>query len=150
MPKHRNPPDFPWRKGKSEDYTSYIVEVYVCQDSSGALFSRHGYQSTTDQKIAESLETMGEEQTSFALFLEACRRESFLGVLAKMTEDRDYIAKYTASSDEERLAMESELANQFAGIMLRNVSKMASEVAAETLAMFEANATSGRSSGEGT
>jgi len=152
MPEHRNPPEFPWRKGKSDDYTSYVVEVHVCQDSSGALFSHHTYQSQTDQRLAESLRTMGEEQTSFSLFLEACRREAFLSILARLTEDREFMARYVQGGDESRLEVETEVANQFASIMLRNVSKVASGVAAEVLAMMGANLSTEEdpSSGEGT
>ncbi len=86
-------PSYPWKKGKQEDYTCFVLEVEVCQDKEGDLWCHHGPQSSEDEAIAKGMKSGGLEQAAHALVAEAIKRESLLQLLVRMTNDPAIVAK---------------------------------------------------------
>lgn len=84
------PPPFPWKKGHNEDYSCFSLEVKVCQDKTGKVWSVHDFASQEDREIASSIYTEGLEQIVYSLFLEAVRREAFLEALIKESQKEGF------------------------------------------------------------
>lgn len=130
------PPDQPWDKGHHEAYTCLTIEVKVCQDANGRVWSIHDFQSPEDMKLAGMLQQGGVKQVAFALLTEAIRREAFLDVLAAMSENPEYVVKWLQGTPEEKQKIEHDLAVSMIRMMNASSRKMALGIAKETLAMI--------------
>lgn len=104
------PPARPWEKGIHEDYSALVLELEVCRDGHGRVFSNHHLQDEKDQQVAMSWPSCGMEQVAFALLLEAVRRESLLCVLALMSQDPEALNRLMQMSETERAVWIQEMA----------------------------------------
>lgn len=75
------PPSFPWKKGHNECYSCFSLEVKICQERTGEVWSLHDFLSEEDSKISSEIYSGGVEQIVYGLFTEAVRREAFLEAL---------------------------------------------------------------------
>lgn len=86
MSHHETPPT-PWSPGRYETHEVVKVDVTVCRDRLGRVYSSHSL-SESDREIALGWPTGGQEQVGFALLTEAVRREAILSLLILMSNDR--------------------------------------------------------------
>ena len=81
-------PPLPWEKGKHKDHTVFHIEVQVCMNEHGQVFSTHHLQDAHDQQIVQQLPSGGLNQSAVSLLLEAVRREVNLQVLIRLSNDK--------------------------------------------------------------
>ena len=140
MAASEGPPPGPWKKGKGEDYTAFVMEVHICETYPRKpvrmVYTHHDFQSEEDQEIARGLISAGEEQIAHALLLNAMRREGFIEALIQFQKDKGYIDRYAEADEDGKREMEIELATKVATVISRSVRKMTPEVARETLTMM--------------
>lgn len=136
---HNNPPSLPWKKGIHPEYRSFCLEVRVCQDNTGNVFSVHGIQDEEDQNVLQSMPSGGLEQICYGLLCEAIRREAFLEAIVNHNEDSDYVFKYIDGNEEHRHKVESDLSRSIVDMLTKTIIKMAPAAAREILAMMESD-----------
>ena len=93
MTSQPQPPARPWKKGDQTDYSALIIEVEVCRDKQGMVFSSHRLQGVEDRQVAMSWPTGGLEQVCFALLVEAVRREALLGIITVMSGEPEVLQR---------------------------------------------------------
>lgn len=119
------PPPPPWEKGTHEDYSSLVIEIAVCRDARGRVFSRHALQDALDHETAMKWPGGGQGEVAFALLVEAVRREALLGLLVALTDDPDFATKIDALDPEEREAKMGELVVNLRSQMDNVVARLA-------------------------
>lgn len=119
------PPPYPWIKGKHPDHEVVIVEVEVCKDEHGRVFSAHKLQAEEDESLSMEWPTGGQQQVAHALLVEALRREAVVGLLLRLSKDPEYLTKLSGMSEEER----GQEVTGMAGAMLRVVGQSAHSMA---------------------
>lgn len=127
------PPPFPWKKGTQESYASLVVEVLVCKDEHGRVFSMHRLQDALDRDTAMSWTTGGQEQVAFALITETVRREALFGLLVRMTQDPLLPVRFKAMSDNEKQTFIQQMASQLRAQVSAVVDKLADAAMEEAL-----------------
>lgn len=132
------PPPHPWKKGQQGGYSSLILEVAVCRDEFGRVFSAHQLQDELDRQTVMTWPGGGQEAVAFALLLEAARREAILGIILKMSKDPDYLASATASDEARREAIE-ELAKIVRVQVNRTLRDVAASVVEEAFVLAQSN-----------
>lgn len=140
------PPPFPWKKGKQKGYTAFSLEVTVCQDDNGWVFSVHDAASEEDSQIISGLPNHGVEQIAYALLTEALRRELYVEVLLALTQDRELVSQWTTGDPPRKQEIEHMLTNACVSIITKTMGKMVPDLAKEVLTMM---ADDGRSSSNG-
>ena len=133
------PPPLPWKKGVTPHYRSFVVEVQICQDNDGNIYSIHNIQSDEDQQTAATLPSAGIEQVAYGLLCEAIRREAFLEVAVKASKQRGYLADYVEGNPEKRHEIEADLSRTVVEMCQKSVIMMAPAAAREILHMLETN-----------
>ena len=129
------PPPMPWEKGNHRLYSMAKLELEVCRDEFGRVFSFHRLADETDKATVMEWPAGGQEQIAFALLTEATRREAILGLLLRMTKEPDFIARFEAATEEEQAVLLSELADILRVQMNRTVTRLASVVVSEAVQM---------------
>lgn len=124
------PPEFPWKKGDQGSYSSLVIEVHVCKDAHGRIFSMHKLQDDTDRETALSWPSGGQEQVAFALLTETLRREALFGILVRMTRDRELPTRFAAMDPDARQALIVEMGSQLCA-QINAVSEKMAEAAVE-------------------
>lgn len=127
------PPAFPWQKGDQGSYAALVIEVHVCKDESGRVFSMHKLQDTKDRETALSWTSGGQEQVAFALLTETMRREALFGLLVRMTKDPTLPLRFKAMSPEDKQALIREMSVQLQSQVAAVVGKMADAAMEEAL-----------------
>ena len=130
------PPPRPWKKGKQEDYSAFTLEVQVCGDSTGRVWSYHEYQSPADEEAALGFPFGGAQQVAYALLTEAYRREVFVDALVELTKNPLLLQAYQDGDSESRKQLEDRLAEASREVMQRTLARMGSDVPREILAML--------------
>lgn len=139
MEEREGPPPGPWKKGKGEEYTAYVLEVHVCETQTEGVrmvYSYHDFQSLEDEKTARGLFSAGEEQTAYALILNALRRECFVEALIQLQQDPGFLERYKQADLDEKRDQEMEIASKTITMLSRILRKMAPEVAREIMTML--------------
>lgn len=132
----RQPPKFPWVKGVQPDYRSIAVRVAICQDNDRNVWSYSDLEDEQDQQTASTMESRGVEQIAFGLLCEAIRREAYLQVLVRLTDDEKYMVKYGTSDEATATKMRLELAESLKAGLKGSVDMLALDAATEILAML--------------
>lgn len=130
------PPKFPWVKGVQPTYRSIALRVAICQDNNRNVWSYSDLEDEQDQQTVTTMPSRGVEQIAFGLLCEAVRREAYLQVLVRLTQDEQYMAKYTNADDETAKVMRLELTERLKDNLKKSVDLMAEDAAAEILAML--------------
>lgn len=127
------PPPRPWEKGEHSDHTVFVVEVEVCINEHGQVFSTHQLQDEQDHKIAQKLPSSGLNQTAVALLLEAIRREVNLQVLIKLSHDEKVEAQI--KDPQARDLLEKEFASTVKEVLIKQVEGFSLPAVQEMLDM---------------
>jgi len=130
------PPDRPWKKGKNPTYTALVVEVQICQDNTGRVWSGNSFPTSEDEEAALSMPQGGSEQIAFALLTEALRREIFVDALVHLSDNSQFLVDYLAGGPETRAEMEEHLAQSAREVMFNTMEKMGTTPAQEVLEMM--------------
>lgn len=132
----RKPPKMPWSKD-SEDYSTFDIRVSICEKlrkGCREVFSSHDFLSTEDMEVARSLLSLGEEQISFALLVEALRREMYVQCIVEIGQNSsEFLAEYADGDEEKRQEIAEAWGENLYLAVCTNVSKMAVSTAQEVL-----------------
>jgi len=129
-------PEKPWVPGTHPTYSAFRLQVNVCQDQHGNVWSDHDFATPADMSVAQSLRQGGAPQVAHALLTEAIRREAFMCALIAETKEKGFLARYKASSAEEKLRVEAELQGYATHVITQALGKMTPGAVAEVLAMM--------------
>lgn len=130
------PPPRPWKKGTSPEYTALTLEVQVCLDKQGRLWSVSEFQSDEDERLAATLPNAGLPQVAHALLTSALRREVYTEVFVQLSKDKDFLAVYVQADEEGKRAVEELLGNTSHDVMSKTIRKMGRDSAQEILMML--------------
>ena len=139
-----SPPKELWESGKQGNCSTVVLEVRVCLDAAGKVWSAHTYKSQADALLASSWAGGGVRQISFALLTEALRREVYTCALVELTKDSAFLEKYSGADDETREKMVLDLGNAAQAVLTSTSKRMAQSAAQEVLSMLGSQST-GRS-----
>lgn len=106
------PPERPWIKGVQPEYRMFSIVVNVLQDNDGNLWSEHDLEGQQDQDTCDTLPTKGLEQSSFGLFCESIRRESFLQAVLWFSENPAMLDAYRNGDPKVQADIESALSSR--------------------------------------
>jgi len=129
-------PDKPWGTGKFPAYTSFHLQVNVCQDGNGNVWSDHDFASETDNAVAMTLPQGGIPQIAHALLTEAVRREIFMCALLELTKDDDFLDRYMESDAATKAVMETDLQQAATHVITNTLKKMTPGTVSEVLTMM--------------
>ena len=129
------PPKFPWIKGVQPGYRSFDIKVSICEDNDGQVFSIHEL-SPEDEQICSTLNSRGLEQIAFGLLVEAMRRESFLAILLKQSQDESFLERYSSGDEDVRRSMVAELSSEVQQVMGKSIQATTTAACAEVLEMI--------------
>ena len=129
------PPEQPWEKGQQEDYTCFGLEVVICEDAEGGVWSEHRL-SAEDAALAQTLSGGGARQIAHALLLEAVRREAFCGVLVELSKQDGYLERYQEAGEEEKRGIERVLANAGLAYLVEMLPRLLPGIARSVLSMM--------------
>ena len=132
----KKPPKFPWIKGVQPEYRSFDILVSVCQDNDGGVFSIHKLASDADEEVCNTLPSRGLEQIAFGLLVEAIRREAFLEILLKQSDDDSLFKRYSEGLDKERELILREIASAVGVVMNKSIQASSQAATAEIMEMI--------------
>jgi hypothetical protein len=127
------PPPRPWKKGDQGHYSALVVELRICRDAGGRVFSEHILQDDADREVAMSWEGGGQEEVAFALLVEAVRREALLEAMMAATKDPHLLSGFAQFSIEEREGVVRDLTQRLRVQVEGVVSRLASGAVEEAL-----------------
>lgn len=78
-------PPLPWKKGKHENYTNFVVSINICI-TDNQVVSYKELQDVEDVETVSQLPNHGLEETQHALLVEACKLEALLMTLKVMSQ----------------------------------------------------------------
>jgi hypothetical protein len=131
-----NPPAVLWRKtGNYPDGSVASIEVKVCLDPKGNLWSFNQPMSSKDDGIFSSWKGGGVRAITHAMLTEAVRREAYMCVLAQLTKDGNFVQTYANGDPSIRSAMEVDLARVVRETLEITLPKMIPDAAREVLDM---------------
>jgi hypothetical protein len=134
------PPEGLLQEGPAENVVS--LEVRVCVDAVGCVWSIHRFASPEDEAKARAWAGGGVRQIAHALLTEAVRREVFTCALVEMTRDPDFLAKFLADPKNQE-AVEKRLGEGAVEVLRSTAARLAPGVARETLNMMISQMTVG-------
>ena len=129
------PPPRPWKKGDQGSYSTVVLEVEVCKDEYGRVYTGHHPQDEGDEKVLMTWPAGGQEMVAFALLTEAVRREALYGLLIEMSKNKGTLER--AADPEERTKLISELAGRLKTQTERTVERLAKAAVDEALRFAE-------------
>lgn len=141
MSEYDAPPPFPWERGKHATHEVITVELMVCRDVHGRVYSSHALQGEQDREIAMSWPTGGQEQVGFALLTEATRRESILSLLVLLTKDRDLVKRLMDLPPERLQAEVTQMGQNVSTTMRRTIDAIAGGSFRDALSMVAEGST---------
>lgn len=126
-----------WTPGTHDDHEVAVLEVLVRRDkATGRVYSTHRPQSEFDEKLLLSWPSGGLEQATFALLVEALRKEALLSVLLDASKDPQWLARFRNATSDERKAAITRLAailRQSVGKTVERISEAALQEALEVV-----------------
>lgn len=134
MTGHHTPPPRPWQKGQHEGYTCFSIEIVMCEDDEGAVWSEHRMKAE-DMQLSQTLSGGGARQIAHALLVEAVRREVFADVLVELSKGEDYLERYVGATEAEKRGLERSLANAGLAVLVELLPRMLPVAARDVLGM---------------
>ena len=125
------PPPRPWKKGEHGSHSVAVVEVHICRDALGRVYSYHRPQDKVDETVLREWPSGGLEQAAFAMLCEAVQREAILGILMSMTQDPDFLE---GDWDDERV---TDLASKLQTQMGNSVERLADKTIRTVIHRFK-------------
>lgn len=129
-------PAYPWSKGKHSDYECFVMEVEVCRDREGDVWSSHHLQDKLDEEVIKDMPTGGLIQSAHALLIEAMKKEALCAVLTKMSNDEAYAAKIQEKDPKAQEAQAEEVATAILKTFQEAIIKFGPPMAQATLEMI--------------
>jgi hypothetical protein len=117
-------------------YSALTLEVHLCEDPTGRVWSYHDFQTPEDEATALGLRHAGAQQVAYALLTEAYRRECFVVVLTEMSQEPGFLDRYRSGDPEAHKALETRISEAAQEVMRRTLKKMGSDVSREILEML--------------
>ena len=131
-----NPPKALFQStGNHETGSTASVEVRLCRDPQGNIWSFHQSATGADDQILLSWPGHGVRAIAHGLLLEALRREAYLCVLTKLTKDPALVTQYAKGDPSIRQAVEEGLALAMRDQLEATLPKLIPDVAKEILNM---------------
>ena len=131
-----NPPNELWERGTRGNCSTVVLEVRVCLDAAGRVWSTHTYKDASDESLAGSWAGGGVRQISFALLTEALRREVYTCALIELTKDAEFLRKYQGADATTREEIAQTLGTAAQSILTATSKRMAQGAAQEVLSML--------------
>jgi hypothetical protein len=128
-------PPRPWKKGDQGAYSMVVLELEVCKDEFGRVFTGHHPQDESDEKLLSTWPAGGQEMVAFALLTEAVRREALFGLLIEMSKNKDTLDK--VKDPEERAKIVQALTERLQVQTERTVKRLAEAAVNEALQFAE-------------
>lgn len=128
-------PAYPWKKGVHPEYTCLSLEVEICKDVNGRIYSSHKLASPEDEALAVGWNGAVSEAAN-ALFTEAFRRESIYQFLLQMSKDPNFLSTLQNASEEQRETLLKEMGTNletFVTKTTRDISLLCMKEAYKTL-----------------
>ena len=132
----KTPPNELWERGTHGHCSTVVLEVRVCLDAAGHLWSAHNYQQVEDEARANSWAGGGVRQISFALLTEALRREVYACALIELTKNPEYLKKFQAADEKTKEELSLALGEGAVQVLTNTSKRMAQGAAQEILAML--------------
>jgi len=133
-----NPPEQLQHKGEHDGHRTIVLEVRVCEDPTGRVWSEHNFQSAEDETLCGQMAGGGVRQVAHALLTEALRRETFVSVLAKLSADPTFLAAYAGEGREKQQEIERQVGDAVREVLWLTSGKMGADTAREVLSMMAA------------
>lgn len=130
------PPQLPWPIGVNPEYTATSLEVHLCEDKTGRVWSYHDFVSPEAEQAASQLRHHGVQQIAYALLTEAIRREVFVVALTELSKNPQMLEDYRRGEAVTRRYTETQLSDAAQLVIQRTLAKMGSDIAREVLAMM--------------
>jgi hypothetical protein len=123
-------------KGKNEGCETAVLEIRICKDANGFLWSLHNWQSKEDETLVKGWPEGGAKQVAHSLLTEAFRREMFALVLGELTADKNYMLNYNKSSESAKKQTEEKLSAAMAKLVKLMAERMGPDLSVEILNML--------------
>lgn len=131
------PPNSLWnRTGDYPDGSTASMEVKICRDPSGYVWSVHKPMSDEDELIFRSWPGFGTRAIAHALLVESTRREMYMCLLAEVTRNNGLIGEYKGGDQATRKLIEEHVSKVAEDNINAVVTKISNEVAKEILDML--------------
>ena len=135
-PPPKAPPPEMSIKGEANGRSTIVMEVYVCNDEFGRVWSFHKPQDTEDEQRSLKWSGGGARQIAYAPLTEAVRREAFASAMVEMSKGPSYLTDYVGADEEKRLEIEKNLGKVVAKVVADTAQKMGEGAAREILNML--------------
>ena len=124
--------------GVHETGTTASLEVKLCRDDRGNVWSLHQPLSAEDERLFADWPGHGARAIAHGLLVEALRREAYMCILTKLTKDPALVATYAKGDPSIRKAVEEALALAIRDNLEATLPRMIPDVAKEILNMVSA------------
>ena len=131
-----NPPPLPWPVGVHPEYTATTLEVHLCEDPTGRVWSYHTFASSEAEQASCQLRHHGVQQIAYALLTEAYRREAFVVALTELSRNPQMLEDYRNGDASARAHLETLVGTSAQEVMRRTLERMGSDIPREVLAMM--------------
>lgn len=122
-------------KGAHNGHKTIVVEVRICQSPDGRITSSHNLQDAGDEQVATGMRGYGTQAIAYGLMIEALRREAYLSMLAQLTADKNFVAKYKAADSGGRQDLEKELSRNILHVVCSIIGKSGPGISREIMYM---------------
>lgn len=131
------PPNSLWDKtGDHPDGSTASIEVKVCRDPSGYVWSVHKPLSDEDERVFRSWPGFGIRAIAHALLVESTRREMYMCLLAEVTKNGGLVKEYRDGDQVTKKLIEERVARVAEDNINAVVAKISNEVSKEILDML--------------
>lgn len=120
-------PPYPWKKGKHESYSCFVIEVEVAVDQFGHMWSNHKLQSQDDHDLTREMPSGGMEYVAHSLLCEMVKREAILEVLMRLGNDPEFKGRILDSAPE----AQDRLLSDVTAAMLEVIQKATGQIGPE-------------------
>lgn len=130
------PPNALWKKtGTYPDGSVASIEVRVCLDPQGNLWSVNQPATPKDDAVFKSWKGHGVRAITHAMLTEALRREAYMCVLAQLTKDPTFVQTYANGDSFIRNGLEADMAKAVREVLEVTLPKMIPAAVQEVLDM---------------
>lgn len=121
--------------GEHATGTTASLEIKICRDDKGNVWSLHQPLSPEDERIFTTWPGHGARAIAHGLLVEAMRREAYMCVLTKLTKDPALVETYAKGDPSIRKAVEEGMALAIRDNLEATLPRMIPDVAKEILNM---------------
>lgn len=138
------PPQALWEStGNHESGSTANIEVRICRDTEGRVWSLHMPQTPEDEQVFAQWPANGTAIIAHAMLTEALRREAYMCILAALTKDPNIIDQYKNSPAEKQAEIAKDLEQGITQSLGTVLPRMIPDIAKEILAMASKQGSNG-------